>query len=170
VNRSLAGLTAAAALGLAACGGGPRPPPSTADPTAGMIAGAVRGTTWTSLANTYWAGKMVTGAPTVVIFLFEAPVKCADIVNLNWDKTSTGARQILELGLLDATARTYQIMTDAFANYLFGSYNPDAYSGTITIREIHPSMDIAGSFDLNFLPDSLTGTFDAKYCPDGQEP
>ena len=71
MNRALAGLSAAMALALAACGGGPPPPPSTADPTAGMIAGAVQGTTWTSLANAYWAGKMVTGSPTVVIFLFE---------------------------------------------------------------------------------------------------
>ena len=164
----MVGLSAVTALALAACGGAAAPAP--AGPNAGTIAGAVHGTTWTSLANAYWAGKMVTGSAPVVIFLFEAPVKCADIVNLNWDKTSTGARQILEFGLLDATARSYQIMTDAFANYLFGSYNPDAYSGTITIHAVNPSTDISGSFDLNFLPDSLTGSFDAKYCADGQEP
>ena len=80
------------------------------------------------------------------------------------------AGQILEFGFNDTQARTYQIMTDVFANYLLGNYNPDAYSGTATITAVNPGVDVVGSFDLNFLPDTLTGTFDAKWCPDGQEP
>ena len=163
---SVAALLALAAL--PACGGGSSP--AMVDPTAGTIAGTINGTSWTKLSNAYWAGKMVAGSPPVVIFLFEAPVECSDIVNLNWDKTATGARQILEFGILDVAPRSYQIMTDAFANYLFGFYNPDAYSGTVTISAVTPGVDIVGSFDLNFLPDTLTGAFDAKYCADGQEP
>jgi len=170
VTVRVARLSAALLFAAVGCGGNGSPPSSMPDPTAGTISGTVNGTGWTTLSNAYWAGKMVAGSPPVVLFLFEAPVRCADIVNLNWDKTATGARQILEFGLLDSQPRTYQIMTDAFANYLFGAYNPDAYSGTVTITVVNPGIDITGSFDLNFLPDALTGTFDAKYCADGQEP
>jgi hypothetical protein len=170
VIRRVACFSVAALLGIASCGGSSGGPAAMADPTAGTIAGTVNGTSWTKLSNAWWAGKMVAGSPPVVLFLFEAPVACSEIVNLNWDKTATGARQILEFGILDMDVRAHQIMTDAFANYLFGNYNPDAYSGTVTITAVNPQANITGSFDLNFLPDTLTGTFDAKWCPDGQEP
>jgi len=165
-RAAAAALTALLTLG--ACGSGA--PGAMPDPTAGTIAGTIHGTSFSKLSNAWWAAKMVAGAPPAVIFLFEAPVGCAEIVNLNWDKTATGARQILELDFLDSTARTYQIMTDVSASYLFGAYNPDAYSGTVTITAVNPAQDIVGTFDVGFLPDALTGTFDAKYCADGQEP
>ncbi len=150
------------------CGGGGQT--STRDPTAGTIAGSVHGTQWNALSNAYWIGKPAMGSPPVILFMFEAPVACADIVNPNWDKTATGSRQILEVALLDSAARTYQVMTDAFAAYLLADYNPDANAGTITVGATTPSVDMQGSFQLQFLNDSLTGTFDAKYCTDGTEP
>src|SRR5262249_4696193 len=82
----------AALLALAACGGGgagPAAPP--ADPTAGTIAGSVNGTSWTTLSSAWWIGKPATGSPPLIVFLFEAPVRCSDIVNVNWDKTATGS-------------------------------------------------------------------------------
>src|SRR5262249_47928784 len=105
-----------------------------------------------------------------IVFLFEAPVACSDIVNVNWDKTSIGDKQVLEIAFQDTAARPYQVMTDVFAAYLLGSYNPDAFSGTVTIGAVHPSVDLTGSFGLGFVNDSLAGTFDAKYCADGVEP
>ena len=56
------------------------------------------------------------------------------------------------------------------AKYLLGAYNPDAFGGTVTIDTFTPMVDVKGSFDLDFMPDHLAGTFDAKYCADGQEP
>jgi hypothetical protein len=169
VIRRVVCFSAAVSVWVAGCGGSGAPT-AMPDPTAGTIGGTVNGTSWTKLSNAWWAGRMVAGSPRVALFLFEAPAACSEIVNLNWDKTATGARQILEFGLLDMDVRAHQIMTDAFANYLFGNYNPDAFSGTVTITAVTPQANITGSFDLNFLPDTLTGTFDAKWCPDGQEP
>ncbi|HET6284511.1 MAG TPA: hypothetical protein VFH73_26380 [Polyangia bacterium] len=171
ISRQFAWIVAVASLAPGVCGcgssGGAPPPP---DPTAGTVSGSVKGTTWDKLSNAHWIGKPATGSPPVILFLFEAPVKCSDIVNVNWDKTATGSRQILEVALKESAVRTYQIMTDAFAAYLFNDYNPDAFSGTVTIKTANPSMNIAGSFDLDFLGDKLMGTFDAKYCGDGVEP
>jgi hypothetical protein len=61
-------------------------------------------------------------------------------------------------------------MTDAFAAYLLGDYNPDANAGSITVTATAPTVDMKGTFQLQFLTDSLTGAFDAKYCADGTEP
>ena len=126
----VARLSAALLFAAVGCGGNGSPPSSMPDPTAGTISGTVNGTGWTTLSNAYWAGKMVAGSPPVVLFLFEAPVRCADIVNLNWDKTATGDHQILELAFTEQAARGFTVMTDVFANYLFNNYNPDAFSGT----------------------------------------
>jgi hypothetical protein len=167
--RRLALLSIAAALTLVACGGSPAAsaPP---DPTAGTVSGTVHGTSWTTLSNAYWIGKNLPGGPAATVFLFEASVKCSDIVNVNWDKTATGSRQILEISFLDQVPKTYQIMTDVIAAYLLGNYNPDAFTGTVSITAVNPMVNMTGSFDLGFLGDSLKGTFDAKYCADGVEP
>jgi hypothetical protein len=161
-------VAAAALCASPACESGSSSAPR--DPTAGTVAGSVNGTSWTTLSSAYWIGKVAPGSPPVIFFLFEAPVACADIVNVNWDKTPTGSRQLLEIALEDTAPRAYQIMTEAFASYLLGAYNPDAYSGTVTVDAVNAGTDLAGGFDLQFLGDSLRGTFDAKYCPDGVEP
>jgi hypothetical protein len=168
-RRTRLAVSAAAAL-LVTVGCGGSSPKGTSDPTAGNISGSINGTSWTQLSNAYWIGKPAMGSPPMIIFLFEAPVACSEIVNLNWDKTATGSRQILELALLSDMPRTYQIMTDVSAAYLLGDYNPDAYSGTVTLSQVDPTVAVKGSFDLHFLSDSLAGAFDAKYCPDGVEP
>jgi hypothetical protein len=160
-------------LGAASCGGGTATPPP--DPTAGTISGTVKMTSWTKVSTAYWIGKNAPGGPAVTIFLFEAPVACADIVNANWDKTATGAHQILELSFTEQAARPFTVMTDVFAAYLLSDYNPDAFAGMVTLSAINATTNITGSFDLTFsLPnapvDRLMGTFDAKYCADGVEP
>jgi hypothetical protein len=130
----------------------------------------VNGTSWKSLSNAHWIGQPATGSPPVIIFLFEAPVKCSELVALGWDKTPTASKQILELAAMGQAPGTYKIMTDALAAYLLADYNPDAFSGTISITAVNPSTNIVGSFNLGFLTDSLAGTFDARYCADGVEP
>src|SRR5258708_7641919 len=92
-------------VGLGACGGAAGTTSAPADSTAGTIAGSVKGTSWSTLSNAYWIGKNAPGGPAVSVFLFEARVACADIVNLNWDKTATGARQILELSFTEQATR-----------------------------------------------------------------
>jgi hypothetical protein len=160
-------------LGAASCGGGAAAPP--VDPTAGTVSGNVKGTSWTKVSSALWIGKNAPGGPAVTIFVFGAPVACADIVNANWDKTPTGAHQFLELAFTEQATRTFTVMTDVFAAYLLDNYNPDAFAGTVTLSAIAPTTNITGSFDLTFsLPgapiDRLTGTFDAKSCADGVEP
>jgi hypothetical protein len=154
-------------LGLAGCGGGASAPP---DPTAGTVSGSVHGTTWSKLSNAYWVGKNMPGSAPVTVFLFEASVQCSDIANLNWDKTATGDHQILELAFTEQAARSFTVMTDVFAAYLYKNYNPDAFSGTAAIAAINPGVNLTGSFDFDFLGDKLAGTFDAKFCADGTEP
>jgi hypothetical protein len=162
-----------AALALAACGGGGT---SSGASGAGTISGDVKTTSWTKLTSAYWIGKNMPGGPAMTLFLFEAPVACADIVNLNWDKTATGAHQLVEIGVLDTAPKTYTVMTDVVASYLYNNYNPDAFSGTVTIESVTPMVNVTGSFDLTFSlagatpVDRLMGTFDAAYCADGTEP
>jgi hypothetical protein len=67
-------------------------------------------------------------------------------------------------------------MTDVVANYLYNNYNPDAFSGTVTIDSVTPMVNVTGSFDLTFSlagttpVDRLMGMFDAVYCAGGTEP
>ena len=136
----------------------------------GTISGTVHGTKWTNLSNAYWIGKTSPGSPKVIVFLFEAPMDCATLKNVNWDKTALGEKQLLEIGVLETMTGSFQIPKDASVAYLRGAYNPDADAGKVTIETIHPSKNLVGGFDVTFMGDALKGSFDAKYCADGVEP
>ncbi|MBI5532137.1 MAG: hypothetical protein HY898_05460 [Deltaproteobacteria bacterium] len=163
----------AAAVSLAACGSdqGTGTTPGSSD---GTISGSVQGAGWTSLQSALWISKA--GAPTAVVFLFEAKAACADISAPNWDK-NLGASKLLEIQTVDSAPRTYSVSNDpdsgartATVAYLYGNYNPNADSGSVTIESVIPGRSLSGSFDVGFGTDGLKGAFKAAYCAGGVEP
>jgi hypothetical protein len=157
------------ALALTGCSGSSTSPAS-APSEAGTISGTVSGTSWTSLSNAYWIGMPSAGSPPLIVFLFEGPMDCATLTNVNWDKTAIGDKQLLEIGVMQSKAGTFQIPMDASVAYLKGFFNPSAEVGTVTVGQINATQNVTGSFDVTFAGDALKGSFDAKYCAGGVEP
>jgi hypothetical protein len=152
----------------------PSPPPdaagatpdAAAPPPPNEIAGGIRGAPF-PVARAFWLGR-ASSSPTRVVLL-EAPARCGDIAAGGWDRRM-GGMQILELGVEGTTPGVYQIRRTADASYVGPRGNPEADSGTVTIRALTTSMNVVGSFQLTFGGDRLTGTFDAAFCPPGVEP
>jgi hypothetical protein len=168
--RSESWLLVLAVATAAGCGsGGSGAPTGTSSVPGNAVTGSVQGRSFASVSTAYWIGNPSAGSLPTQVFLAEATLDCAAISVPLWDKTF-GDQQLLELGVTASDARTYQIGTDAEANYLGGAINPTADSGTVTISSVHPSQSIAGSFVLSFGTDALTGSFDAAYCATGVEP
>jgi len=153
------------ALGLSACSGD-----DDASASAGSIAGAVQGSSWTKLSSAYWIGKPSRGSSPVILFLFESPVACSTLVNANWDKTGISDFQSLEIDMLDQELRDHNVGDDVDVAYLKGFYNPSADSGTVALTEVQEGQSLKGSFDVGFGADMLHGTFAAQFCADGVEP
>jgi hypothetical protein len=134
------------------------------------INGSVMGMNFVAAATSYWIGHPSAGGAQTQIYLADERLPCQAISAPGWDKTIGASSQVLEMGLAAATVSTFTIRTDADANYLGGPYNPSADAGTVTVAVVHPSQNIAGSFDLHFGADTLSGTFDASFCATGVEP
>jgi hypothetical protein len=158
----------AATLAIAGCAGDRSGAPASS--SAGTISGMVQGVEWTSFSDAYWIGMPSAGSPEVIVFLFEGPMDCATLANVNWDKTAIGEQQLLEIGVLKSMTGTFAVPMDASVAYLKGAYNPSADAGKVTLDVIHAGVSLSGSFDVTFMGDPLKGTFDAKRCPDGVEP
>ena len=142
------------------------------------IAGSVAGETWSTAANGLWIND-ATGLQT--IFLFERQMACSGIQVAGWDKAA-GLGQLLEITLSSVDVKTYDLALDPDAGRLTSAaylsavnpmVNPTATSGSVTITSITPNDSILGSFSATFpapQAGTLTGTFNATYCPGGVEP
>jgi hypothetical protein len=159
-------------------------PPADAAAAAGQITGTIRGqAAQFPVVVAYWIGKPAPGTPPnseespVSLFLLEAPLTCAEISRLLWDKAAP--TQILEINLSELAASTYPIGRQAIANYRArppNAFNPDSASGSVTITGGGggaAGQNVAGAFDIVFAgnqPTALKGSFNAAHCPTGVEP
>jgi hypothetical protein len=148
-----------------ACGGGS----AALSPNSGTAVGVVDGDAWTTIKNAYWLGKPIIVNPTrpIVIQLYDAPIECS---MLRLDTQLPATTHVLQLGLSDTAVKRSAVPGDAYASYWKGGFLPDADGGTITVTAVAEGMHIAGTFDVQFRADRLSGTFDAKFCPNGSQP
>jgi hypothetical protein len=183
VSRIACSFSVAAACGGGAPPGAPgpsgfgAPPPGASDnapvaTSANAVIGTIAGAAFGPVARAYWIGNPGAGSLPTQIYITGAPLDCSSITAPLWDKT-IGNAPLLELGVRGMRPSPYRIGVDADASYLpsgTSSFNPSADSGTVTIEDVHATMDVAGSFQLHFAADSLSGVFDAAYCAGGVEP
>jgi hypothetical protein len=134
------------------------------------ISGSVMGTSFTTVASSYWIGHPSAGSPPTQVYLSDQELPCQSLALPGWDKTLATSSQLLEIDLAGSALTTYRVGTDADANYVGGAFNPTASGGTVTLTAVNPSQNIVGSFDIQFDTTALMGTFDGSFCADGVEP
>ena len=180
----------ALAVGLGGCGGSSAGdvPDSVSSAT---IGGTVAARPFDSAATALWIGKPDFAASTV-LYLFEMPMTCSDMGAPGWDAAHGHTNQDLEMKLGLPTAGSTAAMTftvrvhnpmgsvgpgEADVNHTFFAMSPQtpaetfATGGMVTLASKSPGKNATGTFHVTFsASESLEGTFDAAYCPDGVEP
>lgn len=132
----------------------------------GEIMGSIGGIPF-KVAAAYRIGRPASASMTVIVLL-ESAIPCQDLAAPGWD-VSLGSSQILELHVDGLGAGSYDVPKTASANYQRHSTNPDASGGQIVLERLS-STETAGTFDLSFGSDQLSGWFSAAYCAAGVEP
>lgn len=147
----------------------------------GEVSGSADGSPFTTLATSYFIGSPDSAATTVV-FAFSKPVSCADLATPGWDRRITDATQLLEIkffgkdpGMFTAVTTVTPAPGEASVNYTLSSTSATpnevgANGGTTTLTSLVPGASASGGFALAFGANSLKGTFNAVFCPGGQEP
>jgi hypothetical protein len=148
-----------------ACGSSAAPATS-----AGSVLGQIEGTPWTTtVANAYWVGKPfpLDPAKPVVIRLFDTPTACS-MLRIEVQRADTA--RVLQLGLSAAAIGTFAVPDGAYLSPWQGGIFPDATDGAVVVSAVAESTSIVGTFDAHFGfgADRVTGTFDAKFCAEGQ--
>jgi len=156
---------------------------STSVPGGNTIAGTFDGRPFDKVAATYVIGAPDDPAQTVVLYLFDGAVACADISSVGWDEVVPDQTQSLEIKLIGKTPGDYVVtlgptlgVGQAAVNYTLTSTsgNPSEVSasgGTVRVDAIAGDGSATGSFDLSFPSgDMLAGTFNAPPCDGGKEP
>jgi hypothetical protein len=147
---------------------------------AGTIAGSAAGHAVDSVAAARWIGAP-DSKTTTVVYVFSQPVACGDLCATGWDARVPDGTQILELKLFGTEPGTFKVVKtatpadgEASVNTTFTSggtpAETSASGGTADLSALTPEESAQGDFTLAFGSESLSGTFDAAYCPGGHEP
>jgi hypothetical protein len=154
---------------------------SSADAGPSTISGSADGTPFTNVASSYWIGAP-DDPTTTVVFVFSKPTACKDLSPPGWDKRITDGTQFLEMKMFGLTPATYNVTTsltpapgEASVNYTLSSQSSTpaesgSSAGTVTLSTITAKKNVTGNFALKFSSNSVAGTYDAMYCPGGNEP
>jgi len=173
------------ALLFAACSGSGSDtagPADTAAAGSGTIAGSFDGRTFDTVAASWRIGEPDDPDQTMVVFVFDNPISCADIADAGWDTRITDQTQAIEIKVVGTTAGDYPLATgrtpgpgESDVNYTLSSTTDtpgetSADSGDVVIDSADAGA-ATGSFDLTFPSgDTLVGTFNASPCAQGNEP
>jgi hypothetical protein len=144
----------------------------------------VNGRTFTTAMTALWIGMPDANTPPVtVIYLFEMPVACSAITTAGWDTTLGNTNQDIELKAAGTTPGTYTVRGgnpaalaagEAVVNHSVLMATPveqiASAGSTITLTALNAGTNATGSFNLMFTNGTLTGTFNATWCPNGREP
>ncbi len=147
----------------------------------GTVTGSVGGAPFGSVATALWAGA-ADDPSTTVVYVFSKPVACSELTTPGWDTRITNGTSVLEMKSFGTTPGSYKVVTtltpapgEASVNYTLSSTmgtpkEDGSTMGTVTLTTLTPSTSAKGSFTLTFGTSSISGSFDAVYCPGGHEP
>ena len=149
------------------------------------VMGSADGTPFTTAAMAILLGSPDSATSTVV-YVFSKPVMCSDLATPGWDKRITNATQFLELKMEGLAPATFNVVTtptpapgEATVNYTLSTttgvpVETVGSGGTVTLTKLTAMTGASGSFAIKFANDAgtntLTGTYDAVFCPGGHEP
>ena len=156
-------------------------PAATAAAGSGTIAGTFDGRAFNTIGAAWRIGQPDDPEQTMVVYVFDNPIACADIADVAWDETVPDQTQSVEMKVVGTTAGDYPQADrtpgpgESDTNYTLTSTagtpsETGATSGGVAIDSADPGA-ATGSFDLTFPSgDTLSGTFDAAPCSQGHEP
>ena len=98
---------AVAALTLLLGCGGSGTTPDLGDP--GTISGKTGGKTVDHVASAYFIGQGDDPSHTIVVYVFDTTVSCADLGSAGWDQTITSGTGALEMKLIGTAAGKYPV-------------------------------------------------------------
>jgi hypothetical protein len=169
-------LFALALLTLSACSSS-QTDCSTSAAGSGQASGTLSGKSFDQVRAAYGIGKPDDVLRTTVLYVFDQPIPCCDIVDPGWDARITDGTLVVEMKLIGKTPGTYPVASgpnagqgQASVNYTVSSTSgtpaeEGASGGTVTLES-----GGKGSFDLSFPDGQTTGTFAAVSCSGGHEP
>lgn len=147
--------------------------------TAGTISGSIDGVPLDTIASAWYIGASADPEAEAVMFLFSAPTECAAISTEAWDETILDGTKVIEIHTMGLAPAAYVVKDrpddgEAGAMFVTSSLTDtpsemSADGGTITLTTLTPATAAAGTFTLEFGSDSVTGDFNAGWCPTGVE-
>lgn len=169
-------------LACADSGGDTAGPADTAAEGSGTIDGTFDGRAFDTVAASWRIGEPDDPDQTMVVFVFDNPISCADIADAGWDTRITDQTQAVEIKVIGTSAGDYPLATgrtpgpgESDVNYTLSATTgtpgeTSADSGDVLIDTAEAGA-ATGSFDLTFPSgDNLVGTFNASPCAQGNEP
>lgn len=169
-------------LACAGSGADTAAPTDTAAAGSGTISGSFDGRAFDTVGASWRIGEPDDPDQTMVVYVFDNPVSCADIADPGWDTRITDQTQAVEIKVVGTTAGDYPLATgrtpgpgESDVNYTLSSTTStpaetSAESGDVGIDSADAGA-ATGSFDLTFPSgDTLAGTFNASACAQGSEP
>ena len=155
--------------------------PSAGGTGTGMVTGSIGGAPFGSVATALWAGAADDPATTVV-YVFSKPVACSELATPGWDTRITNGTSVLEMKSFGSTPGMYKVVStltpaagEASVNYTLSSTTgtpkeDGSTMGMVTLTMLTPNVSAQGTFTLTFATSTLSGSYDAVYCPGGHEP
>jgi hypothetical protein len=156
-------------------------PGTTTGTGTGTVTGSVAGAPFGSVATALWAGAPDDPATTVV-YVFSKPIACSELGSPGWDTRITDGTSVLEMKAFGSAPGAFKVVTtptpapgEASVNFTLSSTSgtpkeQGSSAGTVTLTSLAPNASAKGSFMLTFGTSTLSGSFDAVYCPGGHEP
>lgn len=147
----------------------------------GTITGTVAGVAFGTVATALWAGAPDDPATTVV-YVFSKPVACSELGSPGWDTRIADGTSVLEMKAFGTMPGAFKVVTtltpapgEASVNFTLSSTSgtpkeEGSTGGTVTLTAVMPGVSATGSFMLTFGTSTLSGSFDAAFCPGGHEP
>lgn len=147
----------------------------------GAVNGDVEGSPFGKVAAALWAGAADDPATTVV-YLFSSAIACSELAMPGWDKLIADGTKVIEMKAIGTSPGAYKVVTtvtpaagEASVNFTLSSRSgtpkeDGSTAGSVTLASLAASSAATGSFTLTFGASTVTGSFDAAYCPGGHEP
>lgn len=147
----------------------------------GTVAGSIGGAPFDGVGGALWAGAPDDPATTVV-YVFSNPVSCSFLQNTGWDAKISDGTKVVEMKAFGSAPGDFTVVTtvtpapgEASVNFTLSSQSgtpkeQGSTAGKVTLTKLTPRTSATGSFSLLFGASTLTGSFDAVFCPGGHEP
>jgi hypothetical protein len=150
----------------------------TAESRAGTISGTVDGVTFDTVGSAWVLGSD-SSASGVTLIISDQVVDCTAFEASKWDKTMAEGSKIVRIYIGSTTPGSYTVTTRARSGEAGGSYyvtsttstatEVKASDGSVSLVNLMADTEAQGTFDLTFAGGSLTGDFDAGWCPTGRD-